>query len=114
MSLTPGKWIAFQTPSQKKNVTEAPGEHWSVGIKHHDAMCHGVAENGSYMLFSGIGTKADAFAMAAAPALLEALEECAPELRIMSEWANGPTSAAYSEKYARALAAISLAKGEAK
>lgn len=63
---------------------------------------------------AAINAEADARLIAAAPALLEALEECAPELRIMSEWANGPTSAAYSEKYARALAAISLAKGEAK
>lgn len=111
MTLTPGKWIAFQTPSQKANITEAPGEHWSVGIEHHDAMCHGVAEGGGYMLFSGIGTKADALAMAAAPALLEACEAI-----IHYDTADQNDHVALMLDYAsmieKARAAIALAKGE--
>lgn len=128
MTLTPGKWIAFQTPSQKANITEAPGEHWSVGIEHHDAMCHGVARGGGYMLFSGIGTKADALAMAAAPALLEALEDARTSLSITrtnimceigrcadpseSRWEGVPEQLA--KRIAKIDAAISLARGEVK
>lgn len=105
MTLTPGNWIAFQTPSQKANITKSPGEHWSVGIMHDNAMCHGVGQNDDYMLFSGIGTKDDALAMAAAPAMLEALE--AVELARLSDapedWQRATDLTA---------TALSLAKGE--
>lgn len=69
--LTPGNWIAFQNESQKE---QRDYQRWSIGLKHRTALCHGVGDDNTYMLVSGICTEADAKAMAASKELASALK----------------------------------------
>jgi hypothetical protein len=80
-ALTAGNWIAFQSESQKANVTKSPLPHWSVGIEHENNLCHGVGASGTYMLVSGICSEADAKAMAASKDLLELAYQYQSDLR---------------------------------
>lgn len=76
--LTPGNWIAFQSETQRERRTY---QQWSVGLKNKLSDCHGVGDDSTYMLVSGVCTEADAKAMAASRELLELAYQYASDLR---------------------------------
>lgn len=97
-------WIAFQNARQATN-SKPNGEQWNIGYRNEHGV-HGVGEHDDYMLVGGFCTQSQALMMAAAPALLAALEALAP-------LAHQHMTGGYGYEIDNAFRAIEQAKGKA-
>lgn len=107
---TRGPWVA------KQSATDA--RQWSVGLlgKYHVHGCGDVNADGEtpYMLMSGICSHKDAHILAAAPELLDALEELAERasgFSVSGVYFDEPCMTVEVAALQKAYAAIAKARG---
>lgn len=108
---TPGPFVASQSENQRKNG------QWGIGLHREDNGyangCDHTDAKRPYMLLSGVCSEADAYRFAAAPELLEALEQAVEEIECLRGFANNHGAMIDDEKCDYGRAAIAKAKGGA-